>query len=111
MAARLRPGIGRRRAVGPRSGQSHRCQPAPEIIGKVNRRAVSVRHPLAQASQTDPLQLARYRIIDLTQRLGVAVQDLVEERRAIAGDKRQATGQAFVKHDSEAQMSVRPSRR
>ena len=78
LATRFRRGIGRPWFVGVSGRRGRRHQPGVEVIGKFNRRAVSIRHPLEQTPQANSLELARYRIVDLAGRLRVAVQDLVE---------------------------------
>ncbi len=54
-----------------------------QVIGQVGRGLVAVGHPLRQAFQTDPLQLARHGAIELPRRLRLAVNDLLEDLFAV----------------------------
>src|SRR5262249_57080073 len=75
----------------------------PQVVGKVSRRGVPFRRSLGQHLEADPLELAGDRVIDLTERPLVALDDLFEDLGVRVTLERPATGQELVEYDAQAE--------
>ena len=95
-------GLGRRRAL--------EGQPALEVVGQLGGRLVAVGHPLRQALQADPLQLAGDRGLELPGRLRVGREDRAEDPLAVPAAERQPARQAEVEDHAQG-PDVGPARR
>ena len=65
--------------------------------------AVSLRSALRQRLLTDPLQLARNRVVDLAQRTRLDRRDLVHHLGPRLASERLSTAQELVEHDAQAE--------
>ena len=83
-------------------------QPVPQILGEAQRRRLPVGRPLRERLQTNAVQLARDRVIELSGRTRFGASHLFEERLWRIARERTPPGQQFVKHHPEAEYIAPP---